>query len=112
MSRQTKLVALIESMFGGNQAAFSAAIKRSPAQVNQWVSGHRQLGDAGARIIELALNLQQGYFDDATQAAKGTADDGSIGEVVSIMRGMCNEHRLQLLAFAKGIAAKAPTVKK
>ncbi|WP_273702974.1 S24 family peptidase [Candidatus Accumulibacter vicinus] len=68
----TKLRALIQSRFGGNQAAFAAAIKRSPAQVNQWLSGHRAIGDAGARIIELALDLPPGYFDMADTTSRFT----------------------------------------
>lgn len=64
MDRRTKLRSLIQSRFGGNQADFAVAIKRSPAQVNQWLGGHRAIGDAGARIIELALELPPGYFDE------------------------------------------------
>lgn len=53
---------LIDTRFDGNQAEFARAIKKSPAQVNQWLTGHRNLGDAGARHIELVLNLGTGYF--------------------------------------------------
>lgn len=63
MNRRDLLRALIESRFGGNQADFARAIKKSPAQVHQWLSGYRALGDAGARNIELALKLGVGYFD-------------------------------------------------
>lgn len=63
MDRKTLLKQLIDDRFGGNQADFARAIKRQPAQVNQWLTGYRALGDAGARNIELALNLPNGYFD-------------------------------------------------
>lgn len=106
MTRQTKLAALIESLFGNNQAAFAAAIKRSTAQVNQWLSGHRRLGDAGARVIELALNLRPGYFDEKIPTTPKTADDATVGEVVALMREMPIARRAQVLAFAQGLAAK------
>lgn len=64
MDRKTILQRLVDTRFGGSQAEFARAIKRSPAQVNQWLSGHRKLGDAGARHIELTLGLAPGYFDD------------------------------------------------
>jgi len=68
MDRKTKLRDLIRTRFGGNQADFAKAIKRAPAQVNQWLSGHRAIGDAGARIIETALSLPSGSFDDKNSA--------------------------------------------
>lgn len=62
--RRAMLRDLIDAKpFNGNQAEFARKIKKSPAQVNQWLTGHRALGDAGARGIELALNLDSGYFD-------------------------------------------------
>lgn len=64
MDRKTLLQRLVDTRFDGSQAEFARAIKRSPAQVNQWLSGHRKLGDAGARHIELTLGLAPGYFDD------------------------------------------------
>ena len=68
MDRKTILQELIDARFNGNQAEFARAIKRSSAQVNQWLSGHRKIGDGGARHIELTLNLGKdsqgkGYFD-------------------------------------------------
>lgn len=63
MDRKQKLQNLVDSAFDGNQAQFAKAIRRSSAQVNHWLTGHRNLGDAGARHIELTLNLGIGYFD-------------------------------------------------
>lgn len=67
MDRQQKLKVLVDKGFGGNQAKFAKAIKRSPAQVNHWLTGHRNLGDAGARHIEIALMLGIGFFDDKVE---------------------------------------------
>jgi len=75
MDRKAKLLHLIQSRFGGNQANFAGAIKRSPAQVNQWLTGHRAIGDGGARIIELALDLPPGYFDGVRTAPSGKPSD-------------------------------------
>jgi phage repressor protein C with HTH and peptisase S24 domain len=63
MDRVELLQKLIDERFGGSQAEFARAIKRAPAQVHQWLKGHRALGDAGARGIEMALELPLGYFD-------------------------------------------------
>ena len=62
--RRTILRKLIDERYGGNVAEFARAIKKAPAQVHQWLSGHRKLGDAGASHIENAVpGLWQGYFD-------------------------------------------------
>lgn len=63
MNRQLTLTKLISEHFDGNQAAFARAIGVASSQVNQWVNGYRNLGDAGAHRIELKLGLAQGYFD-------------------------------------------------
>ncbi|WP_341238026.1 hypothetical protein [uncultured Limnobacter sp.] len=63
MNRQLTLIKLISERFDGNQAAFARAIGVASSQVNQWVNGYRNLGDAGAHRIELKLGLAQGYFD-------------------------------------------------
>lgn len=72
MDRQLLLKHLIDTKFSGKQADFARAIGRAPAQVHQWVAGHRRLGGAGARHIETTLGLSPGYFDrDLTYAEIG-----------------------------------------
>ena len=64
MNRRALLRELIDRKYGGNVAAFARAIKKSPSQVHQWLSGHRAIGDGGARHIERTVpGLWQGYFD-------------------------------------------------
>ena len=63
MNRQEKLQQLIDERFKGNAAAFARAIERSPAQEHHWLKGIRSIGDAGARHIELSLDLPQGWFN-------------------------------------------------
>ena len=53
---------LINARYDGNQAAFSRAIKRQPAQVNQWLTGYRKLDTKGQRHIEESLSLRAGYM--------------------------------------------------
>lgn len=55
MDRVTILKHLIDTHFGGSQAAFANAIGKSPAQVHHWLKGIRNIGDAVARQIELSL---------------------------------------------------------
>jgi hypothetical protein len=76
MDRKRLLQEIIDSRFDGSQAAFARAIKRSPSQVHQWLTGHRMLGDAGARHIELSLRLEPGYFGDGSSTTFVVVNDG------------------------------------
>lgn len=69
MDRKQLLQDLLDTRFGGSQAEFARAIKRSPAQVNQWVVGYRTLGHAAARHIETTLKLPFGWMDGKDGAA-------------------------------------------
>lgn len=69
MNRQTKLQSLIEERFNGKQADFERAIKRSPSQIHQWLSGYRMIGDGAARHIELELKLPLGWMDGKNSQA-------------------------------------------
>lgn len=111
MSRQLLLKALIADRFSGSQADFARAIKRSPAQVNQWLTGNRKLGDAGARTIELALELPAGYFNQRLSYAKGgniiglelqePAPRSDIEEVARLMRETDDRGRAMALAAVR-----------
>lgn len=116
MDRKAKLQSIIQSRFDGSQAAFAAAINRSPAQVNQWLSGYRAIGDAGARVIELALDLPRGYFDITTPKAARVLplpDPPEIAEVLRLMRATDDRGRLMALGAVKVALAghKAESVK-
>ena len=63
MTRLDRVRNLIDEKFNGNQADFSRAIGKAPAQVNQWLNGYRNIGDAAALNIEKSLDLPQGYLD-------------------------------------------------
>lgn len=75
MTRLDILKALIKDRFGDRKAEFAQAIGKSPSQVSQLLSGHRKIGDATVRNIEIQLNLPQGYFDNpglSVQSTQGT----------------------------------------
>ena len=81
MDRRSLLRELIDRKYGGNVAAFARAIKKSASQVHQWLSGHRALGDAGARHIERTVpGLWQGYFDGEGKPAWLDKDDSGLAE--------------------------------
>ena len=63
MTRIEQVRKLIDEKFNGNQADFSRAIGKAPAQVNQWLNGYRNIGDGVALNIEKSLGLPQGYLD-------------------------------------------------
>lgn len=122
MSRKLLLKELIAQRFHGNQAEFARAIKRSPGQVNQWLTGHRALGDAGARIIEQALQLGAGYFDKPVSYARAgnilamTVQDPpvptEIDKVVAMMQATDGIGRAMALAAVKvALAGHVPSKK-
>lgn len=63
MNRVDRIKNLIAGRFNGNQAEFSRAINKAPAQINQWLNGYRNIGDGVAAQIETALGLPRGWMD-------------------------------------------------
>lgn len=63
VDRKSLLLQLIKTRFEGNQAAFARAIKKSPNQVNQWLTGYRSVGDGAARNIENMLGIGNLWMD-------------------------------------------------
>lgn len=77
MSRRQQLEKLIAARARGKTSVFARLIGRSDAVVYQLRSGHRLLGDALARHIEICCSLPQGWFDtdDAAVPVEGGAPD-------------------------------------
>lgn len=74
---------IIRERFGGNQAEFARAVKKSPSQIWQYLNGHREMGEKFARSVEQALRLPAGYLDTTPdgQSAATTPDSASSGEL-------------------------------
>lgn len=122
MNRILLMKSLIADRFAGSQAEFAKAIGRSPSQVNQWLSGHRKIGDAGARTIEVALQLPRGYFDRiVSYAQKGRALSASLQEpgpqsdidqVIELMQATDDRGRAMALAAVRvALAGYVPKTK-
>lgn len=84
MERAERMQALIDERFGGNQAEFARAIKRSPAVVWQYLSHHRQIGEKFARHVETSLRLPRGWLDGYGEEAPPPAVS-STQDIVSTM---------------------------
>ena len=63
-TRREKLRELINTRFSGSQADFAKKIKKITTQVNQWLTGFRNLSDTTAREIEREIGLERGWFED------------------------------------------------
>lgn len=63
MNRQQKLKQLIDEQFAGSQADFCRKAELQPAQVNQWLTGYRNLGEKAARKIESKIGLKPFWLD-------------------------------------------------
>jgi hypothetical protein len=61
--RIEKVRTLITERFKGSQISLAAALGKSPAQVYQWLSERRAIGDKLARDIESKLSLPAGWLD-------------------------------------------------
>lgn len=93
MPRREKLIQLVESRFGGTQLKAAAALGRSPALVNQWLTGRKPIGDVAARNIERALGLARGQLDAGPASRPVAGPDGG--------RGARPQRAIPLLSWAQ-----------
>ncbi|MBA3774654.1 MAG: helix-turn-helix transcriptional regulator [Ramlibacter sp.] len=62
--RAQKLKGLIASpKFDGKQAELARKAGISPSQLNQWLTGYRNIGEKAARSLEESLDLPAGWLD-------------------------------------------------
>lgn len=78
MTRLDRIKNLINERFNGNQAEFARAIKKSPAQINQWLNGYRNIGDGVASHIENALELPRGWIDGKEEQPSKTESNATV----------------------------------
>ncbi len=62
--RRLNLKRLISEMFGDRQAEFSVAIKKSPSQINHWLTGHRNPNGDTCRDVERAVGVLANWLDE------------------------------------------------
>lgn len=90
-------------MFQGSTKDMAEAIGKSPAQISQWFSGFRNIGDAAARQIEDRLGLHRGYLDgiagpssaEILSAALLSAPDLTNQDLVGLIDALTKELRLR-----------------
>lgn len=107
MTRLDKVKLLINEKFGGNQTDFSRAIKKSPAQINQWLNGYRNIGDAAALNIEKALGLPQGFLDGAVNMLPNVVGEDQNSKIrlprinveASCGAGSINDHHQEVVDY-------------
>ena len=109
---------LIADRFGGTQAAFARAINRGPAQVNQWLTGHRKLDVKGQRHIENALNLPAGFMSGAdigtissANHRQTTHDRPLVQRVCDLAENINDDGLNQLVGFARCLLSDYPLTK-
>ena len=64
MNYAKQLKKLQDGMFNGRQADLARQIGKSPAQLNQWLNGYRNLSDGMALKIEKQLGLPDGWLSN------------------------------------------------
>lgn len=70
--RAIKLRELIDTdrRFNGSQKAFADRVGLTVGQVNQWLSGHRNMKDTSAREIEQKVGYEIGWFELSDETKK------------------------------------------
>lgn len=79
IDRTSILRDLIQTKYGGNQSLFAVATGKKVAQINQYLTGVRNIGEKVAREFEDKLGLHRGYFDGAKPAENTIGDLQKVG---------------------------------
>lgn len=117
MTPKEKLIEIIASKFANNQAAFARAIKRSPAQVNQWLTGYRNMDVKACRHIEKSLGLHPDYFLSSPPSVRGadaipyfskTELSAIALQIAQLVDMMDHDGQMMLLGQARLIAETHP----
>lgn len=114
--RAKKLRELIDERFSGSQSDFSKKVKKNETQVNQWLTGFRNMGSTSARDIEAKLHLEQGWFEEffvGSKADKTAVTDESLidmqeRELVALFRQLSSqEDKSSLIEYLEFKVKKA-----
>jgi len=106
--RSIKLRELIDSdkRFNGLQKAFADRVGLTVGQVNQWLSGHRNMKDTSAREIEKKLGYEAGWLEGNNELnfdksnANSSKNENQLSDIeseaISVFRRLPNDHERSL----------------
>ena len=83
MSQSEQLRKLQNFLFDGKQKNLADAIGKSPAQLNQWLNGYRNLSDGMALQIERTLGLPWGWLNSSDKVPLSLLDENRPSENLS-----------------------------
>lgn len=83
MSQSEQLRKLQNFLFDGKQKNLADAIGKSPAQLNQWLNGYRNLSDGMALQIERTLGLPWGWLNSSDKVPLSLLDGNRPSENLS-----------------------------
>ena len=83
MSQSEQLRKLQNFLFDGKQKNLADAIGKSPAQLNQWLNGYRNLSDGMALQIERTLGLPWGWLNSSDKVPLSLLDENRSSENLS-----------------------------
>lgn len=83
MSQSEQLRKLQNFLFDGKQKKLADAIGKSPAQLNQWLNGYRNLSDGMALQIERTLGLPWGWLNSSDKVPLSLLDENKSSEKLS-----------------------------
>ena len=83
MSQSEQLRKLQNFLFDGKQKNLADAIGKSPAQLNQWLNGYRNLSDGMALQIERTLGLPWGWLNSSDKVPLSLLDKNRSSENLS-----------------------------
>ncbi len=84
-TRAEKLKLLIETSFNGSQTKLAAKCNMSLAQLGQYLSGYRNLGEKVARRIELKAKLPVGWLDRPINLNESLSNQITIHEAIDTL---------------------------
>lgn len=106
MTRVEQLQKLIDEKFNSSQSELARVLGKSPAQVHQWIKGHRNIGDGVARHIETTLKLPIGWLDGRINLAYATVKSVNHNLAAPPMEGYVPVLTWEMMA--KGMRSTSP----
>lgn len=74
--RQAQLVELLRD-HSGRQVELAKTLRKSAAQINHWLNGHKAISEASAREIEQNAKKPRGWMDGPSQPSERRSSDAT-----------------------------------